>query len=49
MPSLIQRIIEALVSKKKVVGWVAAALIPIIGVAIGMQSDEVKSAICESK
>lgn len=49
MPAWIQRVIEQLISKKKIVGWVAAALIPIVGAAIAMDSAEVKSAICESK
>lgn len=49
MPAFLKMIIEKLVTKKKMVAWASAALIAITGAAIGMDSVEVKSAICDVK
>lgn len=46
---MIKAIWEKLVSKKKVIGWIATALIPIIGTAVSLDPAEVKSAICDVK
>lgn len=44
-----KKIFEMLVTKKKIIGWVSAALIAITGAAITMDPAEVKSAICDVK
>lgn len=49
MEGFVRMIIEKLISKKKVIGWVSAALIAITGVAVSMDPAEVKSAICDVK
>jgi hypothetical protein len=38
----------ALVPKKKVIGWISAALIAVAAAATGMQSAEFKSAVCDA-
>lgn len=49
MPGILQKIIEQLITKKKLIGWISAALIAITGAAITMDPAEVKSAICDVK
>lgn len=43
---VIARLIAAFVDKKKIIGWISAAAIAIVAAGMGMQSTELKSAIC---
>lgn len=38
----------ALLPKKKVIGWISAGLIAVAAAAMGMQSAEFKSAVCDA-
>lgn len=38
----------ALLPKKKVVGWISAAVMAVAAAAVGMQSAEFKSAVCDA-
>lgn len=46
MPAIIQRLITALIDKKKIIGWVAAAIMAVVAVVLGMNTAELKSAVC---
>lgn len=40
--------ILALLPKKKVIGWVSAALMAVAAAAVGMQTPEFKQAVCDA-
>lgn len=46
MPALLSRIIGAIIDKKKIIGWIAAVIIGIVALVMGMNSAELKDAIC---
>lgn len=48
MPILLERIITALIDKKKIIGWIAAVIIAIVAMVFGMNTAELKQAICDA-
>lgn len=48
MPALFERIISAIIDKKKIIGWIAAVIIGIVALVLGMGSAELKQAICDA-
>lgn len=43
---MLQNIIKAILGKKKIIGWISAALIAVIALVIGEPVTELKDAIC---
>lgn len=46
MNTFVAMIIEKLISKKKIIGWISAALIAITAAATSIDQKEVKEAVC---
>lgn len=44
--AILARIVAFFVDKKKIIGWVSAALIAVTAAGAGLKSEEVKAAIC---
>ena len=45
MPILFQKILEAIISKKKIIAYVSALLIAVLATILGMKPTEIKDAI----
>lgn len=43
---MFNKIIESLISKKRIIGWIASLVFAGGAVAVGMQGEEFKSAVC---
>lgn len=48
MSAIVQKILTALISKKKLIAWISAALIAVVAAVLGMNSAELKEAICSA-
>ena len=46
MPLIIQKLISAFVSKKRIIGWVSAVVFAIGAVLAGFTTQEFKDAVC---
>lgn len=46
MPTVLSRIFGLFVNKKKVLGWIAAPILVLVAVAAGMDTTEVRDAVC---
>ncbi|MFN3453526.1 MAG: hypothetical protein ACK41T_01100 [Pseudobdellovibrio sp.] len=44
-----KKILEALISKKRIIGWVAALGFGIGAVSLSMSGDEFKKAVCDAQ
>lgn len=45
---IMQKLFSAFISQKRVIGWVAAAVMAIVAVVTGLRFAEVKQAICDA-
>lgn len=43
---MLQAILEKLITKKKLIAWISAALIAVTAIATKLDSQEVKDAVC---
>lgn len=48
MPSFIQKLIEQLIDKKRVIGWLSAIILAVLASVAGMQTQEFKDAVCSA-
>lgn len=46
MPLVIQKLLEIFLDKRRVIGWISAAMIAIGAAYVGMSTTDFKSAVC---
>lgn len=44
--AMLAKIIESVISKKRIIGWVSSVLLAAGAIGVGMQADEFKNAVC---
>ena len=47
MPGILSNIIQAIISKKKILAWIATVIIAVLAMIFGVNSSELKEAVCE--
>lgn len=47
-PIILQKILSAIVTKKRMIGWASAIGLAIGATAAGMKTEEFKTAVCEA-
>lgn len=45
---MLNKILESLISKKRIIGWIASAVFAAGAVGVGMQGAEFKAAVCDA-